>query len=138
MDKAIRYPYSQDVHVTISGMISVKEVEENLAAQRQEVRPQERLELEEMAVQLGEHNCRRCNYCSCPLEISIPDVMISSKVREKFGLLPKGDGFYQKQKDRILSCADYEPCREKPLCEQKCPYHLPMQQVIQAAASYYE
>jgi predicted aldo/keto reductase-like oxidoreductase len=136
VEKAIRYPYSQDVHVTISGMVSVKEVEENLAAQQQEVEAEERQELEQLAVQLGEHNCRRCNYCSCPLQISIPDVMISSKVREKFGLLPKGDGFYQKQKDRILSCAEYEPCREKPLCEEKCPYHLPMRQVIMEAASY--
>jgi uncharacterized protein len=138
VDKAIRYPYSQDVHVTISGMVSVKEVQENLAAQEREVGSDERLELEQIAVQLGEHNCRRCNYCSCPLEISIPDVMISSKIREKFGLLPKGDGFYQKQKDRILSCADYEPCKEKPLCEQKCPYHLPMQRVIQESAAYYK
>jgi predicted aldo/keto reductase-like oxidoreductase len=136
VEKAIRYPFSQDVHVIISGMVSVKEVQENIAAMEQEVGAEERLELEGLAQELGEHNCRRCNYCSCPLEISIPDVMISSKIREKFGLLPKGDGFYQKQKDRILSCADYEPCKVKPLCEQKCPYHLPMQQVIQESASY--
>ncbi|MCD1259386.1 aldo/keto reductase [Paenibacillus athensensis] len=137
VDRALRYPFSQDVHVTISGMVSVAEVKENIAAMQREIDAGERDELERLAVDLSEHNCRRCNYCSCPLEISIPDVMISSKIRDTFGLLPKGDGFYQKQKDRILSCADYEPCKEKPLCESKCPYHLPMQQVIQAAASYY-
>ncbi|TXK85282.1 aldo/keto reductase [Paenibacillus sp. N3.4] len=137
VDRAIRYPYSQDVHVTISGMVSVKEVQENLAAQELEVGAEERHELEQLAVELGQHDCRRCNYCSCPLEISIPDVMIASKFREKFGLLPKGDGFFQKQKDRIIGCADYEPCIEKPLCEEKCPYHLPMQSVVQKAASFY-
>ncbi|NEW07242.1 aldo/keto reductase [Paenibacillus sp. SYP-B3998] len=137
VELAIRYPFSQDVHVTISGMVSVKEVQENLAAQAEEVGSTERQELEQLAIELGQHDCRRCNYCSCPLEISIPDVMIASKFREKFGLLPKGDGFFQKQKDRITGCADHDPCKEKPLCEDKCPYHLPMQKVVQSAASYY-
>jgi uncharacterized protein len=138
VDKAIRYPYSKDVHVIISGMVSVEEVQMNLAAMEQEVEEQEREELEQLAVQLGTHNCRRCNYCSCPLGVPIPDVMISSKVRETLGLLPKGDGFYQKHKEKIMSCADYEPCKEQPLCQQLCPYHLPMQRVIQEAVAYYE
>jgi predicted aldo/keto reductase-like oxidoreductase len=137
VDKAIRYPYSQDVNVIISGMVSVDEVKENLAAMEQEVGQEERQELEQLALQLGTHNCRRCNYCSCPIDVKIPDIMISSQIRNVFGLLPKGDGFYQKQKDAIMSCADYEPCKEKPLCEQQCPYHLPMQKVVQEAASYY-
>ncbi|TDF96351.1 aldo/keto reductase [Paenibacillus piri] len=137
VEKAIRYPYSQDVNVIISGMVSVDEVKQNIAAMEQEVGAEERQELEQLALELGSHNCRRCNYCSCPLEIKIPDVMISSQVRNVFGLLPKGDGFYQKSKESILSCADYEPCKEKPLCEQQCPYHLPMRKVIMEAASYY-
>jgi predicted aldo/keto reductase-like oxidoreductase len=136
VDKAIRYPYSQDVHTIISGMVSVAEVKENLAAMERDVEEPERIELEKLARELGEHNCRRCNYCSCPLDIKIPDVMISSKIREKFGLLPKGEGFYANQKEKLFSCADYEPCREKPLCEQQCPYHLPMRQVIREAAAY--
>jgi predicted aldo/keto reductase-like oxidoreductase len=137
VEKAIRYPYSQDVNVIISGMVSVDEVKQNLAAMDEEVGTEEKRELEQLALELGTHNCRRCNYCSCPIEVKIPDIMISSQVRNVFGLLPKGDGFYQKQKESILSCADYEPCKEKPLCEQQCPYHLPMQKVVQEAASYY-
>jgi aryl-alcohol dehydrogenase-like predicted oxidoreductase len=138
VDKAIRYPFSQDVHVTISGMTSVEEVKQNIAAHELEVSEHERKELEQLAQELGSHNCRRCNYCSCPLEISIPDFMISSVFSKKFGLLERGEGFFQKQKDRILSCAEYEPCKVKPLCEEKCPYHLPMQKVIQETASYYQ
>ncbi|RKN82080.1 aldo/keto reductase [Paenibacillus ginsengarvi] len=137
VDKAIRYPYSQDVHVIISGMVSVEEVKQNIAAMEREVEEAERRELENMAQKLGEHNCRRCNYCSCPLGIPIPDVMISSVVRQELGLLAKGDGFYEKHKDKITACADYEPCKETPLCQKVCPYHLPMQSVIQAAAASY-
>lgn len=137
VDKAIRYPYSQDVHTIISGMTSAAEVKENLAAMAKGVEQEEKDELERLARQLGEHNCRRCNYCSCPLEIPIPDVMISSRIRDAFGLLPKGDGFYQKHKEKLFSCADYEPCKEKPLCEEKCPYHLPMSTVIREATAYF-
>lgn len=137
VEKAIRYPYSQDVHVTISGMVSVDEVRQNIAAQEAEVGEEEKRELELLAEELGGHNCRRCNYCSCPLGIAIPDVMISSRVRDTLGLLPKGQGFYERMKEKITSCADYEPCKEKPLCEEKCPYHLPMQATIQKAAVTY-
>jgi predicted aldo/keto reductase-like oxidoreductase len=137
VEKAIRFPYSQDVHTIISGMVSVDEVKQNLAAMEREVEAGEKRELELLARDLGGHDCRRCNYCSCPLGIPIPDVMISSKIRDKFGLLPKGDGFYQKHKDKLFSCADYEPCKEQPLCEQKCPYHLPMSTVIREATSYF-
>ncbi len=136
VDKAVRFPFSQDVHVTISGMVSVAEVQENIAAMEHEVLAPERLELEQIAEELGTHNCRRCNYCSCPIGINIPDIMISSRIREKFGLLPRGEAFYAKQKDKIISCADYEPCKEKPLCQQQCPYHLPMRKVIMEAGTY--
>jgi predicted aldo/keto reductase-like oxidoreductase len=137
VEKALRYPYSQDVHVIISGMVSVDEVKQNLAAFEQEVGETERKEMELLSVDLGSHNCRRCNYCSCPIGVTIPDIMISSQIRNTLGLLPKGDGFYDKQKDKILSCADYEPCKERPLCEEKCPYHLPMRKVVMESASYF-
>lgn len=137
VERALRYPYSQDVHVVLSGMSSAEEVRMNLRALEAEVEARERTELEELAGQLGGHNCRRCNYCSCPLGIPIPDVMISSRLRDTFGLLPKGDGFYQKHKEKLLSCADYEPCRETPLCQPKCPYHLPMAQVVRESAAYF-
>ncbi|MCU6790844.1 MULTISPECIES: aldo/keto reductase [Paenibacillus] len=137
VEKALRYPYSQNVDVIISGMISVDEVKQNLAAFELEVGDAERVELENLATELGSHNCRRCNYCSCPIGVTIPDIMISSQIRNTFGLLPKGDGFYERQKGNIMSCADYEPCKERPLCEEKCPYHLPMRKVVMESASYF-
>jgi predicted aldo/keto reductase-like oxidoreductase len=137
VDKAIRYPYAQDVNTIISGMISVDQVKENIRTMDIQVSDEEKAGLEQLASELGSHNCRRCNYCSCPLEISIPDVMISSVVREKFGLLPKGQQWFEKHREKITACSDYEPCKEKPLCEDKCPYHLPMQRTVQEAAHFY-
>ncbi len=137
VDKAIRYSYVQEVNTIISGMISVDQVKENIKAMDIQVSSEEKLELEQLASELGSHSCRRCNYCSCPLEISIPDVMISSVVREKFGLLPKGQQWFEKHREKITACSDYEPCKDKPLCEDKCPYHLPMQRTVQNAALLY-
>lgn len=137
VDKAIRYPFSQDVDVTISGMVSVEEVKQNIEAQVKEVTEEERIELAQLASELGGHNCRRCNYCSCPVGVKIPDLMITSKIYNTIGLLPKGHGFYDKMKEKISMCADYEPCKEKPLCEEKCPYHLPIQETVLRADGYY-
>jgi predicted aldo/keto reductase-like oxidoreductase len=137
VDKAMRYPYAHDVNTIISGMINVDQVKENIKNMELLVDDEEKAELDLLTTQLGSHNCRRCNYCSCPLEISIPDVMISSVVREKFGLLPKGQQWFEKHKEKITSCADYEPCKEKPLCEDLCPYHLPMQRTVQDASRLY-
>ncbi len=137
VDKAIRYAYAQEVNTIISGMISVDQVKENIRVMDEQVSLEEKHELEQLAAQLGSHSCRRCNYCSCPLEISIPDVMISSVVRAKFGLLSKGQQWFEKHREKITACSDYEPCQDKPLCEDKCPYHLPMQQTVQHAAQFY-
>lgn len=131
---AIRYTYSQDVDTLISGMSSVEEVKENLEAVAREVEAEEHRVLEAKAEKYGAHDCRRCNYCKCPVEISIPDVMISSVIREHEGLLPKGEAWYEKNKGKLLSCESYDPCKIEPICEKLCPYELPMQTVIQRTA----
>lgn len=134
IDKALRFPFSQDVHVTISGMRSKEEVIENLKTMERNVEAAEKEELEKISQELGMHDCRRCNYCSCPIGISIPDVMITSIASKQYGLLPRGEQFFDKNKEKLLSCADYDPCKQIPQCEQLCPYQLPMQSVIQKAA----
>ncbi|HZG74629.1 MAG TPA: aldo/keto reductase [Paenibacillus sp.] len=135
VEKALRYTHSHDIHTMISGMISVEQVKENLEALEREIDEEEKRELDALAADLSTHNCRRCNYCSCPIEIAIPDVMISSVVSKQLGLLPKGNAFFEKQRDKLKACAEHEPCKEKPLCESKCPYHLPMQRTMQEAAA---
>lgn len=136
VEKAMRYTYSQDIHTMISGMVSVEEVRQNIAALERAVEEEERRELEQLAAELSAHHCRRCNYCSCPIGVRIPDTMIASVVQRRQGLLPKGQAFFEKDRDKIVSCADYEPCKETPLCEAKCPYHLPIRRTVQETAAY--
>jgi len=132
VQKALRFSHSTPIQVLLSGMKTMEEVKENLEALRTPIETEEKKELWALSAELGEHGCRRCNYCSCPLEIRIPDLMISHKAKEKVGLLGHGNHFYQDQSEKISQCADYEPCKERPLCEKDCPYHLPIQQTVQS------
>jgi predicted aldo/keto reductase-like oxidoreductase len=132
VDKALRYSYSTDVHVVLSGMKTMEEVKENISAVEKEISVEEKGQLWNLSGELSSHGCRRCNYCSCPIGIRIPDVMISSRAYTQIGLLDQGGSFYEESKEKLKQCADYEPCREKPLCQQECPYHLPIKETITA------
>ncbi|NGQ95263.1 aldo/keto reductase [Brevibacillus sp. SYP-B805] len=132
--EAIRYSAGSSAHVILSGMKSVEEVDMNLAAMEGDITPEERQSLLALAEGLDAHGCRRCNYCSCPLGIRIPDTLIPSRYRERFGLLEAGEQLWEKSAAKFAACLEHERCREKPLCEQACPYHLPIQEEIRRLA----
>ncbi|MBE5397361.1 aldo/keto reductase [Brevibacillus borstelensis] len=131
--ESLRYSAASSAHVVLSGMQSIAEVDADIAALERSVDAEERAALEEMAAGLDEHGCRRCNYCSCPLGIRIPDTLIPSRYRQKYGLLEAGELMWQQSADKFAQCMTYEPCREQPLCQQACPYHLPIQAEIRRA-----
>jgi aryl-alcohol dehydrogenase-like predicted oxidoreductase len=128
--EALRFSAGSAAHVVLSGMKSIAEVDANLDAVAQEVTDVERESLAAMAAGLDEHGCRRCNYCSCPLGIRIPDTLIPSRYRQRFGLLEAGEQLWQQSAGKFHQCLEHEPCREQPLCQKACPYHLPIQQEI--------
>lgn len=128
--ESLRYSCESPTHAVLSGMKSIEELEMNLEAFAAPVSYEEQLLLHAMAEGLDEYGCRRCNYCSCPLGIRIPDPLIPSRYREKYGLLEAGEALWLQSAKKFLSCLDYEPCKKKPLCEQACPYHLPIQSEI--------
>ncbi len=132
--EALRYSVGSAAHIVLSGMKSVEEVDMNIEALADGVDETERADLLRMAQGLDEHGCRRCNYCSCPLGIRIPDTLIPSRYRERYGLLAAGEELWQKSAAKFADCLAYEPCRERPLCEQACPYHLPIQSEIRRLA----
>ncbi|MGE5703291.1 MAG: aldo/keto reductase, partial [Clostridia bacterium] len=82
--ESLRYSYDSPVHVVLSGMKSLEELTMNLDAFSTPVSPEEQAFLHAMAEGLDESGCRRCNYCSCPLGIRIPDTLIPSRYRERY------------------------------------------------------
>ena len=129
---AMRFLVSNpDVTVVIPGMADAKEVEQNLAAceNTAPLTPAELEKIEEMRQTLGTQFCRRCNYCApCTVGINIPSVFLFQGYLDRYGLADWA-------KDRYGAMAvKASACVECGACEPRCPYGLPIRQMLKEAA----
>lgn len=127
---ALRYIMNNDaVTVVIPGMAEEKEILQNVAAVA-DTRPLTEEELAAIDVirnTLGTQFCRRCNYCA-PCTAGIPISMMF--------LL---EGYYKRYDLKDWAIARYEgmakhasDCIECGACEERCPYNLPIRQMLKA------
>jgi aryl-alcohol dehydrogenase-like predicted oxidoreductase len=132
---SIKYVLQFDWVVPDPGIETVEQIEEIVAIVESgdwALTPQERQEIEARRAELGTQFCRQCGYCQpCPEGISISMVMITQVMwklwpRESF-LRSMG-----KHIDGARSCAQ---CGE---CETKCPYQLPIREMITENIAFYE
>ncbi|MCD2493160.1 aldo/keto reductase [Lacrimispora sp. NSJ-141] len=118
------------VTVAIPGMAAVSEVEENAAAADDHTPLSER-EKEEMAAlekELGTQFCRRCNYCApCTAGIAIPNVFLFAGYLRRYDLAAWSKSRYDSQAVKADACVD---CG---VCEERCPYHLPIREMLKQA-----
>ena len=129
---ALRYIASNpDVTVIIPGMASPEQISQNIAAICNEA-PLSEAELsgiERIRDALGSEFCRRCNYCApCSVGIPIPSVFLFEGYLTRYGLADWAKERY----DAIAKKAS--ACVECGLCEERCPYHLPIRQMLKRAA----
>lgn len=129
---AIRYICANDnVTVVIPGMAEEKELEQNLRAclDASPLSEEERKEITGIREQLGSNFCRRCNYCApCTAGINIPSVFLFAGYLERYDL---GDW----ARDRYNSlAAKASACVECGECETRCPYHLPIREMLKKCA----
>lgn len=121
-----------DVTVVIPGMFDLQEIEQNLAAAEDKtpLTAAELAKMEEIRGQLGNHFCRRCNYCApCTVGINIPSVFLFQGYLDRYGL---GDW----AKDRYGAMAvKASACIGCGACEKRCPYELPIRDMLKDAAS---
>ena len=128
---AMRYiVQNPDVTVVIPGMASQQELEQNLAA-AQDTSPLTALEQEKIQTirdTLGTQFCRRCNYCApCTAGIAIPQVFTLEGYLSRYGLKDWAMGRYE------AMTAKPGDCVECGLCETRCPYHLPIREMLKRA-----
>ncbi|MBO4928881.1 MAG: aldo/keto reductase [Clostridia bacterium] len=129
---AMRFLVSNpDVTVVIPGMADPKEVEVNLSA-AENTAPLSADELEKVAEvrqTLGTQFCRRCNYCApCAVGIQIPSVFLFQGYLDRYGLADWA-------KDRYGAMAvKASACIQCGACEPRCPYGLPIRQMMKEAA----
>ena len=132
---AMRYICAnKNVTIVIPGMAEEKEIEENIKAclDSSPLSEKELKEIELIREQLGTNFRRRCNYCApCSVGISIPNVFLFAGYLNRYGL---GDW----AKDRYNSLAvKASACVECGVCETRCPYHLPIREMMKECAQQF-
>ena len=84
--------------------------------------------MEAIRQQLGTNFCRRCNYCApCTAGISIPNVFLFAGYLNRYGL-----GDWARSRYASLPHKAGE-CVECGVCETRCPYQLPIRQMMHKA-----
>lgn len=120
--------------VMIPGIEKIEEIEEIAAvfAGPTEMTPAELREMEKIKSELGTRFCHRCDYCQpCTSQIPISAVLSGRSFAKR--LPPEGffGGFVAPSMAKVADCTD---CGQ---CEERCPYHLPIREMIKEQAEWY-
>ena len=120
-----------NVTVVIPGMADPAEIEQNLAAVNKEapLSAEEQVGIDQVRAQLGTQFCRRCNYCApCTVGIAIPNVFLMQGYLERYGLADWAQGRYDAMPVKASACI------QCGACEPRCPYQLPIREMLKVAA----
>ena len=129
---ALRYLSAiPEVTVVIPGMATVEEAQVNMAAVADTAPLSEAEQAAAQAVRdaLGTQFCRRCNYCApCTVGIGIPNVFLMQGYLDRYGLGDWAKARYAGIEVKASACI------ECGVCETRCPYNLPIRQMLKVAA----
>lgn len=113
--------------VPIPGIEKREEIEEivRVVEGPREMTEAERREMQRMKDELGTRFCRRCEYCQpCTQEIPISLMLSLSTVFKRMPPDRLFTGFLAKAVDKAATCTE---CGD---CEERCPYHLPIREML--------
>ena len=129
---ALRFVVSNpDVTVVIPGMADGREIAQNVAATADTapLTDEEREKIATIRDELGTNFCRRCNYCApCTAGINIPSVFLLEGYYSRYDLKDWANKRYSLLPKTASDCVG---CG---VCEKRCPYHLPIRQMLESAA----
>ena len=129
---AMRFVVSNPaVTVVIPGMADAAEIAQNAraVADTSPLNADERAKIAEIKDLLGTNFCRRCNYCApCTAGINISAVFLFEGYYSRYDLKDWAS-------DRYLQLAkNASDCIDCGACEERCPYNLPIRQMLKKAA----
>ena len=129
---ALRYICDNDaVTVVIPGMAEEKELQQNMDAvsNTAPLTGEEKAAILEVRSALGTNFCRRCNYCQpCPQGINISGCFLFEGYLSRYGL-----GEWAKERYATMA-VPASSCIGCGSCESRCPYNLPIRDMMESAA----
>jgi len=118
---------NSNVTVVIPGMAEEKEVGQNVAAisNTAPLTDAEQKKIKEIRDFLGTNFCRRCNYCApCAAGINIPALFLFEGYYSRYNLKEWAVQRYRSVEKKASNCI------ECGICETRCPYNLPIRQMM--------
>ena len=129
---ALRYICAnEDVTVVIPGMAEEREIAENIAAcsDTSPLTVEEKAAINDVRSALGTNFCRRCNYCQpCAAGINISGVLLFEGYLSRYGLEAWARSRYATLPAKASACIGCGAC------ESRCPYNLPIREMLKKAA----
>ena len=133
---AMRFAVSNpNVTVVIPGMAELREIEQNIAAvsDTSALTESENAKILQIREELGTNFCRRCNYCApCTVGINIP---VQFTVEGYYTRYHLKEWAMQRYKSAPKNASDCIGCG---LCEERCPYHLPIREMMKKVEAIFE
>ena len=124
---AIKYILSKDyIDVVIPGMDSIDQVKQNLEASKDiRITDEDEQKIQIIKSTLGQRFCRRCGYClPCPMGVSIPQNFLMEGYYTRYNLKEWAKERYASMEGKAKDCI---ACG---LCESRCPYDLPIIEML--------
>lgn len=140
---AIRYAASLDGIITVlSGMSDIAQMEDNLSYMKN-FKPLSEAEQEavgraQLALSKSDSiKCTGCHYCTggCPMQIPIPEIFSACNEQIVRDSREKGRKMYGKAVENAGKASDCIKCKQ---CENACPQHLPITELLEKAAEMLE
>ena len=140
---AIRFAAGfEGIVMVLSGMSTQEQLEENISFMK-DFRPLSQKEQEalEQVVRVfrGQEmiSCTACRYCveGCPAGIAIPDLFACMNAKKTFG---GGSGEYYYNEVHTRRGGKASQCLRCGACEEICPQHLPIRQLLEQVAAEFE
>ena len=131
----IKYLLQFDGVLPDPGIQRVEEIEEivQVVAGPWDLTPEEWQEIERIRAEVGTRFCRRCSYCEpCPQGVRISTVMNVQSFWKRMPAERLTTGWFAEAVQSAGGCIE---CGE---CEEKCPYHLPIRDMIAENIKFYE
>lgn len=129
---ALKFSLHRGIDVVIPGMDSISQVVENASIGKQLLPPDQddMLSLDKERRLWGDRFCRRCGYCMpCQNGLDIPTLLLLQAYHQRYGLVD-----WAKNRLEALS-KSYTDCQACGDCLSRCPYELPIPELIQQAAT---